>query len=139
MSRVLRLVVAWLLAAALPLQGSVAASMALCGTHGEGAPAARQVHAGHEGHEGHGASDAATTASPGHDHAAGHDGNDPATGHAAGKCSVCAACCAAMAITAADFSLDLAAVSEAYAAPIGTAPPPFLTEGLERPPRASFA
>jgi hypothetical protein len=45
----LRIVFTWLLAAALPLQGAAAASMTLCGTHGEGAPAHRHVHDGKGG------------------------------------------------------------------------------------------
>ena len=44
MSGALRIVFTWLLAVALPLQGSAAASMTLCGTLGEGAPAVRHVH-----------------------------------------------------------------------------------------------
>ena len=49
MSGALRIVFTWLLAAALPLQGSAAASMTLCGTLGEGAPAVRHVHDAHDG------------------------------------------------------------------------------------------
>ena len=45
--------------------------------------------------------------------------------------------CAAMAIAAADFTLTLVALSESFDSAIGTGVPPFVTEGLERPPRTS--
>ena len=70
----------------------------------------------------------------------GHAGHHQDAGHAedaAAKCSVCAACCASMAIAVADFALPVVALSESFALPIGTGVSPFVTEGLERPPRAS--
>ena len=133
MSGALRIVFTWLLAAALPLQGSAAASMTLCGTPGERPAVVRHVH------EQGDASASTTKSASAHDSVQGHEGHHQAPGHSetAAKCSVCAACCASMAIAVADFALILVALSESLASPIGTGAPAFYTEGLERPPRTS--
>jgi hypothetical protein len=95
MSRI-RLILAWLVMAALPLQGFAAASMLFCG----GGPAARasQAH-GHASHPGHGdhAHHAAAPSDSGHDHAAHADAKagDDKQGHA---CAVCASCCQVVAV-----------------------------------------
>ena len=130
---VVRIVISWLLAAALPLQGLAATSMTLCRTLGEGVPAHRHVH------DGKGGPASTMNAMPGHDSAHGHRGHhqEAGQGEAAAKCSVCAACCASMAIAVAGFSLPLIALSESFASPIGAGAFPFVTDGLERPPRTS--
>jgi hypothetical protein len=101
MSR-LRLLLAWLVMAALPLQGFAAASMLFCGME----QTARVSEAG-DRHDSHRHSDAASSASA-HDHAAhGHaskadsgsgktakSGQDK-QGHA---CPVCASCCQVVAV-----------------------------------------
>jgi|SRR6476659_6922208 len=128
----LRILVAWLLAAALPLQSSAAASMTLCGTHG-GAPAHRHVQHGNAGPA------SPMNAMPDHDSVQGHPGHHQDAGHSevAAKCSVCAACCASMAIAGADFALPLVALSESFASSLGAEVFLFVTDGLERPPRTS--
>jgi len=134
MSRALRIVFTWLLAAALPLQGWAAASMTLCEVLGEAAP----VH-GHV-HERNAAPTSTMNGMPDHHAVEGHEGHHQDAGQhskAAAKCSVCAACCASMAIAVADFTLPLVALSESFASPVGTGASPFVTEGLERPPRTS--
>jgi hypothetical protein len=83
MSKV-RLFVAWLLLAALPLQGLAGASMLLCGpAPAQAATATAHDHASHDheamGHEGQ------TVAGAQEDHA-----SNGAEGHA---CPICAACC----------------------------------------------
>ena len=133
MSGVLRIVLTWILAAALPLQGVAAASMTLCGTPGAGAAAHHQV----DDRSG----EPATTmhAMPGHDVVQDHaeHGHDGRHSQSAEKCSVCAACCASLAIAVADFALPPVALSESFASPFGAGVSPFVTEGLERPPRTS--
>jgi hypothetical protein len=117
----LRLVVAWLLMAALPLQGMAAASMLFCG-----APAAARVaqtasHQGHHasmgmsahdhsahGHEGMHASHGQQAAGAEVDQMASHApevGGDAAQSH---SCPVCAACSQAQAVGGSE-SLPLAA------------------------------
>jgi hypothetical protein len=95
----IRLILAWLVMAALPLQGFAAASMLWCGA----APAARvsQAH-GHASDEGHGdhAHHAASSDSR-HGHAAHADakaGPDK-QGH---TCAVCASCCQVVAVNSFD-------------------------------------
>jgi hypothetical protein len=133
MSRAVRIVLTWLLAAALPLQGAAAASMTLCGTLGDGAPVAHHS-------EVSGDASTATAGSPAvhasvHAHA-GHAA-EAASGEAGATCSVCAACCAGMALRGADFMLVLVGLSDSFSAGLGTGLAPFFSEGLERPPRTS--
>lgn len=86
----LRLFVAWIVMAALPLQGLAAASMLFCGA----APAASSAQADHHGadagHHGH-------AAVPAHDHAAGDhhgtSGGDQDAAEAGHSCPICASCC----------------------------------------------
>ena len=119
MSGALRIVLTWLLVAALPLQGSAAASMSLCGTLGESAPALRHVHDAHDG------AASVRNPTPVHDSVQGHGGHHQNPGHsdAAAKCSVCAACCASMAIAVADFALTLVALSDSLLRPSGRGSP----------------
>ncbi|NML16932.1 hypothetical protein HHL10_18280 [Azohydromonas sp. G-1-1-14] len=122
----------WLLAVALPLQGSVAATLRVCGP-------------GHERM-------AVVMAHVAHDHASHHHDDAPAFSHdeassatqdlhknAQHTCSACAACC----VTAA-----LPADTLRFEAAIGAAGPPpaflpspaaFLTDGPDRPPRSLLA
>lgn len=100
----IRLVFAWLLMAALPLQGLAAASMLFCGSQAA-APVAQA--ASHQGHH-------ASMDMPAHDHAVhGHEGAhaaQPEADHDAAQshsCPVCAACSQAQAVGGFD-SLPLA-------------------------------
>lgn len=96
-----RVLLVWLLMAAVPLQGWAAASMLFCGSAGQHSTT-QAVEAGH------GASDASEGASNvGHDHSAhdhaqvqkpsGSTGQSTDVGH---KCAACAACCHGVAMTA---------------------------------------
>lgn len=101
----LRVLLAWLLLAAIPLQGLAAASMLYCGgQHHGAAPAA------HEPAVGHGAF--ASAAAGRHDHTLhGHGARSRASKQqdqtsaltllpdASHKCGVCAACCYGVALT----------------------------------------
>lgn len=121
--------ITWLVVA-LPLQGAVAATLRHCAS----APVAVQtaVEAGAHHHPAH---------HPAGDHA--HHGVDAVHDHdtapqagAAGKCSVCAACCPAMAAVMPSFEAPVPLFSVMrYCVPAAAAPPEGLPTGLERPPR----
>lgn len=99
---ILRLVVAWLVMAALPMQGIAAASMLFCdqAAHSTAQQQASHDHASHDhGHD--------------QDHAAhGHDGDDGAQASPLGDdhaCPICASCCNLLALSdAPTLSLDSA-------------------------------
>lgn len=119
----LRLLVAWLVLAALPLQGLAASSMLLCG-QAAAAPAAV-----HEGHAAHG---------QGHDHhqaAAAHDGHeaDPAAaadhGGADHKCPICGGLCHVLALP------ESTAVLASTDAPSAGLPQPGVPALTRVPPR----
>ncbi|MBT9597588.1 MAG: hypothetical protein IV094_16525 [Vitreoscilla sp.] len=129
MGSTLRALCVWLVMLALPFQGMAAASLRHCGPAHE-APAPAAVAAGHDHAQHHHASESSPS-KPGH--------GAQAVAAKAGSCSACAACCAAAAPPA---SLPLLAEP----ALAGFEPPalqvsvlPFLTTGLERPPRAHLA
>jgi len=125
--------ITWLVLA-LPLQGAVAATLRHCapasavvqgdvGVGAHHAHAQAQAHAGHHVHQ----------ESVQHDHAA-HGATPQADG--AGKCSVCAACCPAMAALMPSFETPAPLLSAIrYGVPAASAPPEGLPAGLERPPR----
>jgi hypothetical protein len=95
----LRMLLAWLLLLAIPLQGLAAASMMYCGPAPQAAQA-HQLQSAHEHEHGHGHDADATSASAyyhaKHDQVASDAGQHPAgTSSAADgdhKCSLCAAC-----------------------------------------------
>ena len=127
MSKMLRIALAWLLAVALPLQGVAAQAMLTCG------PAHHQVAATHEHamHE-HGA----VSAGEHHDqHQAKVVKSSPA-----GKCSACASCCGAAAMTTATFTVEV--IPPLHAPVVATIPAGKVIEsvgGLDRPPRPFLA
>lgn len=134
-----RLLLVWLIALALPIQGVAGVTMLHCGPshhappaeapHAEGGHAHHQhaVHAGAvDGQHDHG-----HTAALGHAH------------HAADKasCSACAACCAgtALAVPMTPLVLALQDVAQEHAPAAEARLAAFLTGGPERPPRPSLA
>lgn len=128
----LRSFLLWLVVLAVPLQGLAAATMLNCtATHGAEAAAA-----GHDDHDDH---------DHDHDHAAMaavHD--DPAADagavHAADhKCSACAACHASIGLPVALPELPAIDAVQAHPVPRASGGEPFLTGGLERPPRSTHA
>lgn len=125
----LRLILTWLLLAALPLQGIAAASMALCQPQAasrqavnlpEGAPDFAPTRGIHQAHDGHGHS--------GHDHAwhevgAGHlaatAGDDGTPAHHDGlqadadhRCSACAMCGHALGLAGVPITLEVQAAPQ---------------------------
>ena len=99
----LRLLLAWLLMAAIPMQGFAAASMLFCGmgtAHvqaqvGDASPASSHQHSMQEpAHHAHSAHSHADTGSHGNTTLGAKQGV-PDAGH---KCSICAACCNSVAI-----------------------------------------
>ena len=124
----------WLLALALPLQGSVAATLRVCGPGHDRMAVAAAALAEHD----HAAHHHAAAAVPAHDADATATAQDLHKS-AQHKCSACAACCVTAALPASVVRFE--AVVEA------AAPPPvffacsvaFLTDGPERPPRLPLA
>ena len=86
-----RLFIAWLIMAAIPLQGMAAASMLFCGMDAHHGPAqvGVQAEAGHHDHAQHGHADVTQAKK------AGADKKAPDGSH---KCPVCASCCYSAAI-----------------------------------------
>jgi hypothetical protein len=139
MRGLLRIVFVWVLAAALPLQGIAAASMANCGPDHPGAaeaalehrlPAA--VHAPGETSAGH------------HHHHVRTDGggsldHKPAPAKPqTSKCSLCASCCTAAAVPSLALHIDAVSLPNFFAPSASIGVTAFLTTGQERPPRTFF-
>jgi hypothetical protein len=137
MRPLLKSLLLWLLALALPVQALAAAGMQHCGASHERMRVAPAAHAhAHEeaaggGHEHHHA--AAPAAEAQDDHAG------SGAGLAGFSCSACAACCIALALPAAGVR-SAAPPPEAYASALSAVPvPPYVTGGLDRPPRGALA
>ena len=151
MSLWLRITLTWLLALALPLQGHAAQSMRLCGpAHGGSAgfadlaPSADEhVHADTDtALHSHAHPDAALTAADSADTAGATNtagGDDPHVSAQHGKCSVCAACCGAFALTGAARQFEASPAPAHYRADVPTPRPGTIPGGLERPPRHPLA
>ena len=145
MLRFLRITLLWLVALAVPAQGYAAVTMFGCGPghHGmtgmqsQAAPAdddnaAVPQHFHHAGFETSGGHHHDDSAQPSHVHVLTH-GTPGKVGK--GSCTPCASCCVVAALPAAMLVFEPVALADFFAplAPRGVAP--FLTEGLERPPR----
>jgi hypothetical protein len=130
MFRALRIALMWLMAVAVPVQGAVAATMFVCGPGHHGSALAAEA-ASHR-----------RAAAEMRDHADAHASHHDAS-HAhgdlqkpgKGACSPCASCCVGTGLPATVSTFEAVALAEVFmrAAPQSAAP--FLTEGLERPPR----
>lgn len=123
MSR-LRILIAWLVMAAVPLQGLAAATMAFCGGEHHRQPA--QVSAAEAGAHRH--ADGTT-----HEHTAAAAKALPDTNH---KCGVCASCCNGVAIAQSIYSAAFVPLPQAELAEpfvLIHAPPSQLPD---KPPRA---
>ncbi len=155
MSSRLRLFITWLLLAALPWQGAVAASMVMCQPTtpaafvAHDAQAAASVQAVHVGHTGHTAS-AAHAAHEGHAHdhgqsavafAAGHDDVlaaavhdlQPDTSH---HCAVCSVCGLVLALTATAVTFDSRPVPQGLATRVLVRLASHVAPLPDKPPRA---
>ena len=159
---VLRVVLVWLMVVALPVQGFSVAAMLHCGP-AQGpvslaAEAARAVEtgaaAGQAPHHQANATGAAAAPAHAHAHAGPHAdaaaadvpadahsphvaAGDPTTGDH--QCSVCAACCLALALPAAVVKLQPMRVDATFSRPALPALPSFVPAGLDRPPRPILA
>lgn len=123
--KILRLLIAFSVALAIPLQGVAAVTAGVCmaiGHHDAGAPGSDD-HGGHDHHGDH--------AGPAMDHSTPQDeGSDSA------HCAPCVACCAAASIAPAAqlFVAELSPPAAIAAVPL--LHPGFLPEELDRPPLA---
>jgi hypothetical protein len=154
MKTLARIVLAWLVVVALPVQGYAAAAMLSCGPgHGRmaGAVEAGPAHAWHGAHgtaapeaTGHAAAHGATASGAtapeaSNPDASARDASAALAAAGAFKCSACAACCVATALPASP--VVVAALRPAAEAiperlqPSGD----FVVERLEHPPRGVFA
>ncbi len=137
MSPLVRLIVMWLIAVALPIQGATAATLLHCRSTAPAPATGAHEHPAHhhEAQAGHG------EAAADHQHAGpvSHDGvpSTPDHHHGGGKssCSACASCCSAAALPA----MPIVLASQDLEGPVFTVPElpvvVFLTDGPERPPR----
>lgn len=126
----LRILFAWLLIAAVPMQGFAAASMLLCGMGAQHQHAAKAS----EPHDHATLHSHTSDAAQGHARAADRaQGVSPDTGQ---KCSICAACCSGVALVGLDQVLAMAPAPRAELAEpfvlIHTLPNPV----PDKPPRA---
>jgi len=148
-----RILLAFVLALAIPLQGFAAASMLLCGPghdrrsvsftaphHGHADAATQHEHAVHSHAQGHGGgqqhahtTDSAQASTV--DASTAHDGGKATAKLLSGKCSLCASCCSGLALLGAPGPV---AITATHAAPV-VEPAPILIgivpPRLERPPR----
>ena len=149
MSRIGRIVVMWLLALAVPVQGFAAASMVGCASAHPGAAHSHAIgmhqHTVDMPQHSHDSATAADgTAHAGHQHHAdARHGGDP-QGHAGAKlskasCSACASCCTSAALPAALVVFEATAAPDAFDSPAPQALASFISGGPERPPRAFLA
>jgi hypothetical protein len=140
MHRWARLIIALVLAAALPLQGIAAATLQACAPPSDAAVPGASVHdtpaADSSPHAMHHHQDASGTMKVAGS-AAGQA--SPAAPVATSKCSVCAVCCAGAALPTSSITFDAAAPTEAFVATLRSPTPAFLTAGFERPPRPFLA
>ena len=144
----IRTALIWLLAAALPLQGAVAASMVACGPGHHGGAAAQhdvaQHHsaeaAGHDhsGHD-HPEADAASSAGMPDSATADSEAAVKAAPKSSSKCSVCASCCTGAALPAAAIRFSPPPLGDSPFLASASASVVFITDGPERPPRTFLA
>jgi len=144
MVRMVRTLLIWLLALALPAQGVIAATMVFCGpNHHDRASAAAMAHdadAAHHpldsaAHSHHEAADGQA------ENAASDETAAPETFSPSGmqKCSVCASCCSAAAIHDTVAKLPVFEPMAADFAALAPAVEPFAADGPDRPPRHVLA
>ena len=140
----MRALLIWLLALALPMQGAVAADMVFCGPghHARVGVAATAPHpdAAQAGHE----LAALSQVTRAHDQAEQLAGDGAAAPSKLAstdlnKCSVCAACCSSAVIQAAPLELPVGEGAGADFAPLVSRVEACAASGPERPPRACLA
>ena len=153
MSACFRIVVAWLLALALPVQGLAATTMQHCGPNHAGHTTVAQAghHAQHEqAHKhayehayehAHFSAAASTPVQPdvSVDQAVPTVAKAEVSRAPAGKCSACASCCSALALVAKPLWFPPPDPASNPFLPSETRQPGFFTDGQDRPPRPWLA
>ena len=139
-----RALLIWLLALALPAQGVIAATMVFCGPNEhEGASAAAVAHHADSVHQQH--ESAAQPHGPAADDHAEDTAADETTApdkfsqSGTQKCSVCASCCSAAAIHDTVPKLPVFEPVAVEFAALASAVEPFAADGPDRPPRHVLA
>lgn len=141
MSKILRMVLTWILAVALPLQGYAVHAMTACGpAHHQGQAVAQDsahhhddVAADHD-HHGHDHASPAQGSHGSHDEVA----KSGKAGHA-DKCSACASCCHLTAMVSTVVHFDVVPSRPVGVATTPTAHDRVLLGRLDRPPRSLHA
>lgn len=132
MRSVVKVLLVWVIALALPMQGLAASTMLFCAPQHHAPQAAAESH----DHTAHARMGGDATTSHGDMHSGHDDGgatDDDST------CSVCAACCTAVAITVSVLQPAVLDISSHYGPAISDPRAGFMTAGLERPPRNILA
>ena len=131
-----RMLLIWLLAFALPAQGVIAATMVFCGpNHHDRAAAAAMAHDADAAHS-HDEATAGKAENTAPDEAAAPETFSPSGMQ---KCSVCASCCSAAAIHDAVPKLPVFEPVAADFAAMAPAVESFAADGPDRPPRHVLA
>ena len=144
MRLLVRVLLVWLMVLALPVQGFAAAAMQHCAPMQQRQAVAGAVneHAHHESIAVEVPGSAADADAHGHDHAHQPAAGDIAAGDpttADHQCSVCAACCLALALPASAVKLPSVLIDAPFSRTASPALPSFVPPGLERPPRTHLA
>ena len=144
MNRMIRALLIWLLALALPAQGVMAATMVLCGpNHDDRASAVGAMHDdGRATRQQDSALHARIAAADDHaEQMISHEtaAADKFTQSGVQKCSVCASCCSAAAIHDTVPKLPVLAPAAARLSAQTAAVEPFAADGPDRPPRHILA
>ena len=139
----MRTLLIWLLALALPMQGAVAAAMVWCGPHHHDPAVAAAAH------DAKAAQPAPQLAAPGQVAASGGPAEMLGAAETAApssfatadmnKCSVCAACCSSAAMHQAAPKLPVVEAAAADFAALASSVEPVAAGGPERPPRPVLA
>ncbi len=149
MLRVLRITLMWLIALAIPVQGSAAVTMFGCGPGHHGGMGSSQTAtaderapvADHHSNRSDGAG-AEEVESHHHDGGGSHDNAHSLKAHGAaahkvakGNCTPCASCCVVAALPATVIQFEPVPLVDFFVASVQSGLSSFLADGLERPPR----
>ena len=148
MLRILRITLMWLIALAVPIQGSAAVTMFGCGPGHHGGMVSSQTatadeHAQDADHHSHGA--VAEGESHHHDGNMAFDQSHSPTAQGAvhkvakGNCTPCASCCVVAALPATMIQFEPVSLVDFFVVSIQIGVTSFLADGLERPPRSFLA
>jgi hypothetical protein len=149
MLRVLRITLMWLIALAVPIQGSAAVTMFGCGPgHHGGMGSSQAVVAQERAPDVDDPSHGAMTEdadSHHHDGGASHDHSHSLKSHGAahkvakGNCTPCASCCVVAALPATMIQFEPVSLVDSFVLSAQSGVSSFLADGLERPPRLFLA